>query len=104
MKYHIKVTRMTNQALKVKMEESCMGVADLAKMVGVDKSIISKILHRKIVPSKIMMIKIAKIFSCDSRIIFPDNYGKPNEMLEERERIFNEVEIKLLRIREEMMK
>ena len=53
MKYHIKVTRRTNQALKTKMEEACMTVVDLGYKVGVDKAIISKILHRKLTPSKV---------------------------------------------------
>ncbi|MFC1489109.1 helix-turn-helix domain-containing protein [Thermodesulfobacteriota bacterium] len=95
MKYHIKITKRTNQALKTKMEESCMTVGNLSYKVGVDKAIISKILHRKLSPSKIMMMKIANIFECDSRVIFPDGYGKDHEVLEEREKLFNETEIKL---------
>ena len=35
-----------------------MTVVDLANKVGVDKAIISKILHRKLAPSKVMMMKI----------------------------------------------
>lgn len=99
MKYHIKVTKRTNQALKTKMEESCMTVVDLANKVGVDKAIISKILHRKLIPSKIMMMKIANIFRCDSRVIFPDGYGKDDEVLEEREKLYNEIEVKLNEIK-----
>lgn len=52
-----------------------MTVVELSNKVGVDKAIISKILHRKLAPSKIMMMKIAKIFGCDSRVIFPDGYS-----------------------------
>jgi len=77
-----------------------MTVVDLSNKVGVDKAIISKILHRKLAPSKIMMMKLAKIFDCDSRVIFPDGYGRDDEVLQEREKLFNEIEIRIHEIQE----
>ena len=79
-----------------------MTVVDLGYKVGVDKAIISKILHRKLTPSKVMMMKIAKIFGCDSRVIFPDGFGKDGEVLEEREILFDEIEIKFQKMQDEV--
>ena len=38
-----------------------LGVTELAKLVGCDKSMISKIEHQKVVPSAKLMVRIANV-------------------------------------------
>ena len=75
---------MLGNNLREFRQSAGLGVTELAKLAGCDKSMISKIEHHKVVPSAKLMVRIANVLGKPVwRIFFqpePDSPGRGGAM------------------------